>query len=218
MKLLTKDQLVQTSRVDHAEWNYRPLLSLVIRRRYTLALSLLPPGRVNRMLEIGYGSGIFMPELAQRCNELYGIDIHSEAAAVQARLEQGGIRAALSSQDAANADFPDGFFDIILSVSALEFIERMDEAASAIARVLRPSGRLVAVIPAKSAFLDFALHVLTGEDAQRDYSDRRERVLPALLRYFRIERKRRFAQVYNAYEFAPLPPDRRYVSNRDTRS
>jgi ubiquinone/menaquinone biosynthesis C-methylase UbiE len=207
MKLLPQDQLVKTSRVDHAEWHYRPLLSFIVRRRFTLALSLLPPGRVHRMLEVGYGSGIFMPELAQRCEELYGIDIHSEAATVQARLEQCGVRATLSRQDAANTDFPDGFFDTIVSLSALEFIERMDEAAYAFARVLRPNGRLVAVMPAKSAFLDFALRAVTGEDAQRDYGDRRERVLPALLRYFRIERKRKFAPIYNAYEFAPLPPN-----------
>jgi ubiquinone/menaquinone biosynthesis C-methylase UbiE len=205
MKLLPQDQLLHTSRVDHAEWNYRPLLSFIIRRRYTLALSLLPAESVRRMLEVGYGSGIFMPELALRCEELYGIDIHSEAATVQERLMQSGVRATLTRQDAATMDFPDGFFDRVVSVSALEFIERIDEAASAIARVLRPRGRLVAVMPSKSGFLDFALHVSTGEDAQRDYGDRRERVLPALLRHFCIERKRTFAPVYNAYEFAPLP-------------
>ena len=201
MKLLPESELVQTSRVDHADWNYRPFLSYVMRRRFALILGLLPRERVHRMLEVGFGGGIFMPELARRCEELYGIDVHPEVAEVQERLRRLGVSAALSRQDAAHTNFPDAFFDAIVSVSALEFIEDIDAAAHELARSLTSSGKLVAVMPGKSALLDFALRAATGEDAQRDYGGRRERVLPALLKYFRILRVKRFAPIYAAYEF-----------------
>lgn len=202
MKLLPENSLIRTSRVDHADWNYRPLLSYIMRRRFALILSLLPHSRVPRLLEIGFGSGIFLPELAQRCDELYGIDVHQEIDAVQTRVRQCGMDAALSRQSAASLNYPDAFFDIVVSVSTLEFIDDIDSAAKEVARVLTPQGRLVAVMPKKSALLDLALRAVTGENAERDYGDRRERVLPALLKHFVVSRTASFSLIYTAYEFA----------------
>lgn len=199
VQLLPRERLIQTSAVDHADWNYDFLLAYIMRRRFALVRKLLPVGRLGRILEIGFGSGIFMPELASHCDELYGIDIHSHVADVQDRLSAEGVLVSLSRQDAAQMDFPDAFFDLIVCVSALEFIEDIDGAARETARVLKPSGRLVGVMPAKSPFLDLVLHTLTGADPQADYGDRRERVIPALQQRFSIACTARFAPIYTAY-------------------
>jgi ubiquinone/menaquinone biosynthesis C-methylase UbiE len=204
MKLLPKGELVTTSSVDHAEWNYRPVLAQIIRRRYALVLALMPRHPVHRILEIGFGSGIFLPELARRCQELYGIDVHQKVAEVQAHLKRFGVSAALSQQDATHTSFPDTFFDTIVAVSVLEFIENIQDAARELSRLLTPSGRLIVVMPGKSPLLDFALRIVTGEDAHRDFGTRREQVLPALQRYFRVLRVKRFAPVYTAYELGTL--------------
>lgn len=205
MKLLPRAQLIHTGPVDHADWNYRPGLAFVMRKRFSLVLSLLPK-HAHRMLEIGFGSGVFMPELARRCDELYGIDVHEEVSAVEDSLEACGVRASLSRQSATQMTFDDRFFDCVVSISALEFIDRIEGAAEELARVLRPEGRLVAVMPGKSPLLDFALRVATGESAESDYGDRRERVIPALERYFHIVQTRSFSPIYKAYEFAPRSP------------
>lgn len=47
------------------------------------------------MLEVGYGSGIFMPTLAARCDELHGIDIHARNQQVAERVRWHGVRASL---------------------------------------------------------------------------------------------------------------------------
>jgi ubiquinone/menaquinone biosynthesis C-methylase UbiE len=206
LNLLPQESLVRTSRVDHADWNYRPHLAPIMRRRFALALSLLPSERVHRLLEIGFGSGVFMPTLAQKCSELYGIDVHDRVPEVQARLAAHGVHTNLSWQDAAGTRFADGFFDAIVSVSALEFVERIDEATAEIARLLDPAGRAIVVMPCKSPVVDFMLFALTGEDAKRDYGNRRERVLPTMLQHLRIVRRKDFLQIYSAYEFAL--PDR----------
>lgn len=201
MNLLPEKDLIRTSRIDHADWNYRPLLSWIMRRRFELILGLLPRTRVPRLLEIGFGSGVFLPELARRCDELYGIDIHENVQAVQSRLECHAVNARLSRQSAACLDFPDAFFDVIVSVSTLEFVEDIEPAARALKRVLGPNGCLIAVMPNKLALLDFALRAVTGEDPNRDYKGRRELVLPALSKYFRVCRKEAFAPIYAAYRF-----------------
>jgi ubiquinone/menaquinone biosynthesis C-methylase UbiE len=202
MRLLPESELIQTSGVDHADWNYRPLLGFAMRRRFALVRALLPQ-HCRRMLEIGFGSGVFMPDLVLRCDELYGIDIHSQVERVQAVLSTAGIHARLLREDAADMSFPDNFFDVIVAVSALEFIQNIDAAAQQIARVLTPGGRVVFVMPAKSPILDSLLHVLTGANPREDYADRRERTLPAMSRYFTIDQKLTFGPVYAAYALAP---------------
>lgn len=202
MRLLPKAQLIHTGPVDHADWNYRPGLAFVMRKRFALVLSLLP-AHSHRLLEIGFGSGVFMPELTRRCDELYGIDVHGRVAEVEARLEECGVHATLSQQSATQMNFNDGFFDSIVAISALEFIDGIEAASAELARVLAPGGRLVAVMPGKSPLLDFMLKVATGEEAKRDYGDRRERVIPQLEKYFRIVQTKSFSPVYTAYEFTP---------------
>lgn len=81
--------------MDHADWNYKPLLGWIQRQRFQLAKTLLPSEIVPRLLEIGYGSGVFMPELSQRCQELHGVDIHERNSEVARELAKQGISAQL---------------------------------------------------------------------------------------------------------------------------
>lgn len=51
---------------------------------------MIPGRKFQRLLEIGYGSGVFMPELAEHTDELWGVDIHSRTEAVSKRLQDLG--------------------------------------------------------------------------------------------------------------------------------
>lgn len=203
MELLSKERLICTGPVDHADWNYKPLLAYISRRRFALVEALLDGVHAQRMLEIGFGSGVFMPELSTRTDELYGIDVHDEVAKVERHLAEQGVQAQLSRQSATNMMFEDRYFDAAVAVSSLEFIENFENAAREIARILSDNGRLIAVMPAKSKLLDFTLRTVTGEDAERDYGGRRERVLPTLRRHFTVVRTKQFFPVYTAYELRP---------------
>jgi ubiquinone/menaquinone biosynthesis C-methylase UbiE len=210
VNLLTPSELVRTGPVDHADWNYRALLGYLSRQRFALVDGLLPAGRVPRLLEIGYGSGIFLPHLAGKTDDLHGVDIHAQFATVAAALERRGIAATLRSADARELPYGDGFFDAIVAVSALEFVTDIAAAASEMRRVLRSKGELVCVMPSESPFLDAALRIVTRESAKNDYGERRGLVLPALLREFAIADCRRFPSwtgrslaVYTAYRLTP---------------
>lgn len=195
MQLLPREALIATGPVDHADWNYRPVLGWIQRLRFGLVSRLLPRRKVGRLLEIGYGSGVFMPELARRCEDLHGIDIHPRASEVEARLRDHGVAARLVSGSAESLPYDSEMFDVVVAVSCLEFVPDAAKAAAEIRRVLKPGGCLVFVTPGKSPIVDWGLRVLTGESAKQDYADRRERLMPAMQQQFAIEERRTFPPV-----------------------
>lgn len=209
LKLLPPTSLVRTSDVDHAEWNYRPLLGAVQRARFRLVLSLLGEQRCDTILEIGYGSGVFMPELASRSRRLIGVDPHPKNGEVQAALSGVGIRAELHSCSAESLPVGDASCDAIIAVSALEYVSDAAQAAREICRVLRPGGSLVFVTPSHSPLWDLALRLSTGESPSQ-YGDRRQRLVPTLLEYMQVAKERGFPlfltkrfRLYTGYRLTP---------------
>ena len=198
LHLLPREALLRSGAVDHADWNYRPILGWIRQLRFRLVNSLLPGEPVPRLLEIGYGSGIFMPQLSRKCLELYGVDVHAREADVARILESHGVRAALYSCGVEYLPFEDGVIDAIVAVSSLEFVEDIDLAAREMSRVLRRGGDLIMVTPGRSPLLDAGLKLLTGESAEQDCGGRRAALMPALLRYFRVDRTRSFPVAFGS--------------------
>jgi ubiquinone/menaquinone biosynthesis C-methylase UbiE len=190
LKLLPPEALTKTGEVDHADWNYRPLLGTISRTRFRLVVALLDQlQRRGRLLEVGYGSGVFMPELARRADELYGIDLHRMTEPVEAALKRFEVNARLFSGSVEALPFEENFFDTVVAVSALEFVSDTEAACLELKRVLKPDGALVVVTPGHSPLVDLGLRILTGKSAKQDYDDRREKLMPTLLRHFAVERQ-----------------------------
>ena len=210
LNLLPRERLIRTSAVDRADWNYSAKLAWLQRYRFRLLLSLMAGEHAGRLLDLGYGSGILMPELATRCDELYGADPHDQPDAIREVMASQGISATLVSAGAEQLPFDDNFFDTIVTVSAIEYVKDIDAAGQELCRVLEPSGHLLIVTPGHSPLLDAALSVLTGESADENYGRNREQLLPALETYFRVVQIRRFPPiigrllpVYRAVKLAP---------------
>ncbi len=210
LKLLPPELLVKTSDVDHAEWNYRPILGLLQRTRFKLIARLLGDLKVRRLLDIGYGSGVFYPQLKTHADELVGIDIHDMAEEVEASLMKADIAADLSVGSVSDMTYDDDSIDCAVSVSAMEYVEDIDRACQQIVRVLSSSGCLILVTPGQSPILDFGLKLLGGEDAEENYGDRRERLHDALMTHFTVDRMIPWPRptlpgltVYRAYRLSP---------------
>lgn len=192
IELLPRELLVRTSEVDHADWNYRPLLGTLQRARFHLIKSLLRDTSGEGLLEVGYGSGVFFPELMHHCRRIAGVDIHSCEAEVTEMVRKASIDADLISGDVCEMPFDDDSFDIVVAVSALEYVPDMDKACEEIIRVMTDRGVLVLVTPGKSPILDAGLKLLGGEDADSNYGDRREKLIESLDRHFETQRIRRW--------------------------
>jgi SAM-dependent methyltransferase len=210
IRLLPLANLIKTGPVDHGDWVYKWHVGWLQRARIRLGVRLLPK-RCRRMLEIGYGSGILMPELNARADELFGIDPHPHSSAVKEKLLAHGIHANLVSAGAESIPHPDHFFDRTIAISSLEFVDDIQAACLELKRVLDPNGRLIVVTPGHSRLLDWGLKLLTGKSAAADYQHRRERLLPTLREHFQIVRWIKYPfllahalPVYHALELAPV--------------
>jgi ubiquinone/menaquinone biosynthesis C-methylase UbiE len=190
LRLLPKSALVRTSPVDHPDWNYRPLLRGVQRLRFRIALDLLAGARFTRLLEIGYGSGVFMPSLAEHCTELHGVDPHPHRDEVADKLVHHDIPATLAQASVESLPYPDGFFDGVVTISALEYVPDIGAACREIRRVLAPDGVFAVVTPGATPLWDLALRLATGESPSQ-YADRRQKLQPTLRDHFHVVRETR---------------------------
>jgi ubiquinone/menaquinone biosynthesis C-methylase UbiE len=145
--------------------------------------------KYDTLLEIGYGSGIFIPTLTEFASEIYGLDVHLKNKEVEQILLKYGVKTNLFSSSATNIPFEDNFFDIIISISAIEFIDNLDLACKEVLRVMKDNGVFIVITPGYSPLLDFGLKILTKQSAKADYENRRKFILPTLLKNFNIKNK-----------------------------
>jgi ubiquinone/menaquinone biosynthesis C-methylase UbiE len=197
LTLVPLDALVKTSDLDQAAWNYqRGALGHVQRKRFELGRHLLDfRTHYADILEVGYGSGIFLPELNGRADRVHGVDVHRHDAAVAELLRANGVDADLRVGRAEDLPYGDACFDAVVAVSSLEFVDDINRTCTELARVLRPGGVGVFVTPGHSKLLDRGLRFLTGEDAENTFRGRRQLVLPALRRHFHVEREIRYPRL-----------------------
>jgi ubiquinone/menaquinone biosynthesis C-methylase UbiE len=119
------------------------------RKRNSWVVSLLDVQPADRILEIGFGTGLAIAELSRRVGDsghVYGID-HSEVMLRQAaRRNAAAIAAGRITLSRASVDhLPDalgGPFDAILTVNSLGFWPGPAERLSELRRRLRPGGRI----------------------------------------------------------------------------
>lgn len=132
---------------DPLRYYYVPLVGHLYRRRLELAAGLLD-GHTGRVLEVGYGSGVFLPELAGRSGvQVIGVDRHGSGASVRRMARAEGVDAALVAGDALGLPLADESVDAVVCLSVLEHVAALDQAAAEIRRVLRPGGIAVLGYP-----------------------------------------------------------------------
>lgn len=103
---------------------------------------LFPMLAGERVLDVGCGQGHLTIRLAERGIDVTGIDANPNAP------EASGSDRVLYMH-AEDLDFPDATFDAIVSVHAIEHIPPLEQAASEMARVLKPGGRALFIYPAE---------------------------------------------------------------------
>ena len=142
------------------------------------------------MLEIGTGSGIFLPELARHCEKLYASDIHPYFDNIDHLLNQYNIRNyKLKSQSIEKTDYPDNYFDVIVAVSVLEFISDLDTALTEIKRILNKEGLFLTICPMDSKILDFIVSMFADKSAKEEFGESRLYVGKALEENFIVIKK-----------------------------
>ncbi len=144
----------KTDHDDPIDYYYQPLTGYVYRKRLTMTAALLGPTKYPSLLEIGYGSGILLPELARHTERLTAIDIHSNREPVATMLKRLGVEADLRQVDLYQMPFENGSFDALFCLSVLEHLTELDRALAEFARVTNPGATLVFGFPVRNMVTD----------------------------------------------------------------
>lgn len=95
-------------------------------------------------MDAGCGTGIYSIELAKRGAWVTALDESSEMLErARDKAGQVGLKMDFIKADALKIPFPDGHFDLVLSVCMLCFVKERETALLEMKRVLRPGGRII---------------------------------------------------------------------------
>jgi SAM-dependent methyltransferase len=144
----------KTAPDDPVDYYYKLPTARIYRARLRLANRLLGDRRFESMLEVGYGSGIFLPDLARRSDQLAAIDVHQQVGSVRQMLNRLGVAADLRVASLFDMPFEDGGFDGLVCLSVLEHITELEDALAELRRVLRPGGIAVLGFPIRNPVTD----------------------------------------------------------------
>ncbi|TSC71984.1 MAG: type 11 methyltransferase, partial [Parcubacteria group bacterium Gr01-1014_70] len=141
----------------------------------------------NHLLEIGYGSGIFLPTLSKLADKVTALDIHKEVVTVRRMLDWYQVNnVELVSDDIMKMPFADKTFDGCVIVSTLEDIHDSARAVAEIKRVLKPGAHLFVSFPVENMATN-AFFRLVGEDPHEIHPSDHRYILDFLSKNFTIE-------------------------------
>ena len=147
-----------------ADWDEMRALGLPAQAVEASLLARVPPTGVDRLLDIGTGTGRVLELLAPRVRQGIGIDASKAMLALaRARLARAGLsHCSVRLADMYHLPVPDASVDVAVLQMVLHHAEQPERVIGEAARVLRPGGRLLVV--------DLAPHTrpdLTGKLAHR---------------------------------------------------
>ena len=138
---------------EQAKYLDKVAASDIVRHVAERAMELLALAAGAKVLELGCGSGVFLPRLAKAVGaegRVVGVD-HSPDLIAQARAKVAaeglGDRVDLQVGDAYALPFADGYFDAAHCERVLMHLERPNAALAELARVVKPGGVVVAAEP-----------------------------------------------------------------------
>jgi phosphatidylethanolamine/phosphatidyl-N-methylethanolamine N-methyltransferase len=139
---------IEKAAVEKAYDRWAPVYDLVFGpvfergRRASLAATERVGGRI---LEVGVGTGISLPDYPRHCR-IFGVDI-SDAMLRKARerVVELGLHhvEGLEVMDAEHLSFPDNSFDVVVAQYVITAVPDPEAALDEFARVLKPDGEII---------------------------------------------------------------------------
>jgi SAM-dependent methyltransferase len=168
LKLLPRDQYVGVNELDPIRFYHWPIFGPMYRRRVEMCLAECTGG--DRILEIGFGTGLTFLNLSTMYREIHGLDLTADADLVQKAFARRNISTDLRQGNVLQMPYEDEFFDTVLLISILEHLKPDDQpkAFAEIRRVLKPGGQVVYGVPIERAFMVFMFKCL-GCDIRKEH-------------------------------------------------
>jgi len=160
LKLLSSGEYKGVNGHDPIRFYYWPVFGRMYRRRVELCLNQCAGG--ERILEIGFGTGLTFLNLADKYREIHGLDLTADVGRVHSVFASHNINTDLRQGNILAMPYPDNHFDTVLSISILEHLKPQEQtvAFSEIRRVLKPGGQAVYGVPIERPFMVFMFRCL----------------------------------------------------------
>jgi ubiquinone/menaquinone biosynthesis C-methylase UbiE len=188
-ELLLPKKFYNTNDEDPTLFYRLPLIGWVYRKRLINTLVLTEAG-VEKLLDIGYGSGLLFPSLLKKANVCYGLENHNNEPKVKKMLIGESIadeKVVLKSGSILEIPWEDAFFDEIVSVSTLEHIPELDRAMLEMSRVLKTGGKMVLSFPVRNKITDFFYRIF-GYNPRRLHPFSHRDIIAAAEKFFTVEK------------------------------
>jgi ubiquinone/menaquinone biosynthesis C-methylase UbiE len=160
---------------DPLKYYFVPGFKDLYRKRMEMCLSECSGG--EKVLEVGFGSGLTFSNLNRLYKKIYGIEKNSpiSIADINAYFNNRSIPVYLSSGDLLRMPYPDDEFDTVLIISVLEHLKPHEQARafSEIHRVIRSGGQLVYGVPFDRPLMTFLYRFLGHKIKNFHFSDQK---------------------------------------------
>jgi SAM-dependent methyltransferase len=159
---------------DPVRYYYWPLLGPIYRQRVESCLAECRGGQ--RVLDVGFGSGVTFLNLSEAYQEIHGIDLTCAVDEVRQAFLARGLTTHLRHGDVLDLPYPEGHFDTVLLISILEHLKPNDlaRAFSEIRRVLRPGGQVVYGVPVERRLMGWMFRMLGHDIGAHHFSTEKD--------------------------------------------
>lgn len=178
LEMMPLASYVGVDRNDPIRFYRWPIVGPLYRRRVELCLGQLRGG--ERVLEVGFGSGVSFLTLSRFYQQIHGIDLTADVGDVQALFAARGVPTRLIKGSVLALPYADETFDAVLLISILEHLQAAEQpqAFSEIRRVLKPGAQVVYGVPVERPLMTVAFRLL-GHDIRRHHFSTHEEVARA---------------------------------------
>lgn len=188
MKLDLLDRSV-VERISDSEvpihYFYLPVIRNFYLRRFEMIFELMGNEKYEKLIEIGYGTGIMFPELAIRARSLHATEIKDSSSILTDHLKSRNIDVTFTSGSICKLPYESNQFDCIVSVSVLEHIHELDSAMKEMRRILKPGGTAFFGFPAKNACMNGFFRI-SGYDPDKIHPNSDKFILKKAAEHFHV--------------------------------
>ncbi len=183
LNLLPKHEYAGVNELDPIKYYFYPIFGRMYRRRVELCLSQCKGG--DKILEIGFGTGLAFLNLAPHYTEIHGLDLTVEIHKVADLFQRHGVKTNLKNGSVLEMPYENDTFDTVLLVSILEHLKpaELAQAFSEILRVLKPGGQVIYGVPVEREFMVFMFRIL-GHNIRDEHFSTEEDVYQAARKFF----------------------------------
>ncbi len=170
LQMLPIDQYPAVNRDDPIRFYNYPIVGSLYRRRVELCLSELSGG--DKILEVGFGSGVTFLSLKDGYKEIYGLELLARIDEISSAFRKLNVNLNLKIGSVLDMPYPDNYFDSVLLISILEHLrpETLDKAFFEIRRVLKTGGQVIYGVPVSNPIMELLFRLLGYDIKQHHFS------------------------------------------------